>query len=148
MDLSTLILHGSSLWLLLPSAIILGALHGLEPGHSKTMMASFIIAIRGTVWQAIMLGLAATVSHTAIVWIIAMAGMYFGAQYNNETIEPYLQILSSVIILSIAFWMIYKTYKDQHACFVGHGSHCHDHNHDNHHHHEESFDGQREQTYK
>ncbi|WP_250146904.1 hypothetical protein, partial [Escherichia coli] len=25
--------------LLPPSAILLGALHGLEPGHSKTMMA-------------------------------------------------------------------------------------------------------------
>jgi len=35
-------------WLFLPSAVLLGALHGLEPGHSKTMMAAFIIAIRGT----------------------------------------------------------------------------------------------------
>jgi ABC-type nickel/cobalt efflux system permease component RcnA len=25
-------------WLYFPSAILLGALHGLEPGHSKTMM--------------------------------------------------------------------------------------------------------------
>ena len=36
-------------WFFIPSAIVLGALHGLEPGHSKTMMAAFIIAIRGTV---------------------------------------------------------------------------------------------------
>jgi nickel/cobalt exporter len=28
-------------------AILLGAPHGLEPGHSKTIMAAFIIAIRG-----------------------------------------------------------------------------------------------------
>ena len=40
--------HGQG-WLFLPAAILLGALHGLEPGHSKTMMASFIISIRGTV---------------------------------------------------------------------------------------------------
>ncbi len=33
-------------WLFVPSAILLGALHGLEPGHSKTMMAAFIIAVR------------------------------------------------------------------------------------------------------
>jgi nickel/cobalt exporter len=26
-------------WPFVPSAILLGALHGLEPGHSKTMMA-------------------------------------------------------------------------------------------------------------
>lgn len=36
-------------WLFIPSAVLLGALHGLEPGHSKTMMAAFIVAIRGTV---------------------------------------------------------------------------------------------------
>ena len=34
-------------WLFLPVAILLGALHGLEPGHSKTMMAAFVIAMSG-----------------------------------------------------------------------------------------------------
>lgn len=34
-------------WLFLPAAVVLGALHGMEPGHSKTIMAAFIIAIRG-----------------------------------------------------------------------------------------------------
>ena len=63
-------------WLFVPSAILLGALHGLEPGHSKTMMAAFIIAVRGTVTQAVLLGLAATLSHTAVVWIIALGGQY------------------------------------------------------------------------
>ena len=36
-------------WLFIPSALLLGALHGLEPGHSKTMMAAFIVAVRGTI---------------------------------------------------------------------------------------------------
>ncbi len=62
-------------WLFIPSAILLGALHGLEPGHSKTMMAAFIVAVRGTVKQAVLLGLAATISHTAIVWIVALGGV-------------------------------------------------------------------------
>lgn len=53
-------------WLFIPSAILLGALHGLEPGHSKTMMAAFIVAIRGTVMQAVLLGLSAAISHTAV----------------------------------------------------------------------------------
>ncbi len=66
----------SSVWWFIPSAIALGALHGLEPGHSKTMMAAFIIAVRGTVGQAVLLGLAATLSHTAIVWGIALGGLY------------------------------------------------------------------------
>jgi nickel/cobalt transporter (NicO) family protein len=57
-DLASLLQSGAAnLWLFIPAAIALGALHGLEPGHSKTMMAAFIIAIRGTVMQAVLLGL-------------------------------------------------------------------------------------------
>ncbi len=71
-DFTSLLQQGNA-WLFIPSAILLGALHGLEPGHSKTMMAAFIVAVRGTLKQAVLLGLAATVSHTAVVWLIAMA---------------------------------------------------------------------------
>lgn len=57
-DFSTLLQQGvANAWLFIPSAILLGALHGLEPGHSKTMMAAFIVAIRGTVKQAYYWGL-------------------------------------------------------------------------------------------
>ena len=68
-------------WLLLPSALVLGVPHGLEPGHSKTMMTAFIIAVRGTVAQSVLLGLAATVSHTSIVWVVALIGMHLGSRY-------------------------------------------------------------------
>lgn len=61
-------------WLFVPTAILLGALYGLEPGHSETMTAPFIIAVRGTVTQAVLLGLAAILSHTAVVWPVALAG--------------------------------------------------------------------------
>jgi nickel/cobalt exporter len=122
-DIANLIQQGSSnLWIFIPSAILLGALHGLEPGHSKTMMAAFIVAIRGTVGQAILLGLAATISHTAIVWIIALAGLHFGSQWNVETTEPYLQVVSAIMIFAVAIWMMTRTWRHQHA----HQSHSHE----------------------
>src|SRR5476651_1994986 len=85
-------------WLFIPSAILLGALHGLEPGHSKTMMAAFIIAVRGTVAQAVLLGLAATLSHSLIIWILAAAALRYGSQWSVETTEPYFQIVSGMMI--------------------------------------------------
>ena len=112
-------------WLFVPSAILLGALHGLEPGHSKTMMAAFIIAVRGTVTQAVLLGLAATLSHTAVVWIIALGGQYLGREWGGEAAEPYFQLASAIIIVGIALWMAGRRWREQH----------HDHSH--HHHHEE-----------
>ena len=109
----TALLQQGNAWFFIPSAILLGALHGLEPGHSKTMMAAFIIAIRGTVRQAVMLGLAATVSHTAIVWLIALGGMYVSHKFTAETAEPWLQLVSAIIILGTAIWMIWRTWKGE-----------------------------------
>jgi nickel/cobalt exporter len=100
-------------WLFIPSAVLLGALHGLEPGHSKTMMAAFIVAVRGTVSQAVLLGLAATVSHTIIVWGIAFAGLYIWQGVDAEVFEPYFQLASAAAIIAIALWMVWRTWQDQ-----------------------------------
>src|SRR3954466_844615 len=122
-------------WLYLPTALVLGALHGLEPGHSKTMMAAFIIAVRGTLTQAVLLGLAATVSHTAVVWLIALGGMYFGQQWSAEASEPWMQLVSGVLVIGIALWMLWRTSQDKAACFHDHGSEAHEH-HDHAHEHD------------
>lgn len=117
-------------WLFVPSAILLGALHGLEPGHSKTMMVAFIVAIRGTVKQAVFLGLAATLSHTLVVWGVALGGMYLWHGMDAEATEPYFQLASAVIIIGVALWMLARTWRDnQKSKLEAHGHH-HDHSHD------------------
>lgn len=137
-EFSTLLQQGNA-WFFIPSAILLGVLHGLEPGHSKTMMAAFIIAIKGTIKQAVMLGLAATLSHTAIVWLIALGGMYISKAFTAQAVEPWLQFVSAIIILGTAFWMFWRTWQgEQNWLTQTHHDHHHDHdhNHDHHHHHE------------
>ncbi len=101
----------TSAWLFAPSAILLGALHGLEPGHSKTMTAAFIVAIRGTVADAVLLALSATVSHTGVVWVLALLGLTYGRNINVETTDPYFQILSGGIILGLALWMMLRLWR-------------------------------------
>jgi nickel/cobalt transporter (NicO) family protein len=85
----------------------------LEPGHSKTLMAAFIVAIRGTVTQAVLLGLAATISHTVVVWAIALGGMHLWQGVDAESFEPYFQLASAAIIITIAVWMLWRTWQDQ-----------------------------------
>ena len=104
---------GSASLLFIPTAVVIGALHGLEPGHSKTMMAAFIIAVRGTVKQAVLLGVSATLSHTAVVWAVALVGMYFFAGVNAEATEPYFQVASAALIIAIASWMLWRTWREQ-----------------------------------
>ena len=111
---SALLAQGANnAWFFVPSAILLGALHGLEPGHSKTMMAAFIVAVRGTAFQAALLGLAATFSHTIVVWGIALTGMYFYQGIDAETTEPYFQIASGAIVVTIAAWMFWRAWRDR-----------------------------------
>jgi len=96
------------------------------------MMAAFIVAIRGTVTQAVLLGLAATISHTSIVWFIALGGMYIRQKFTAESAEPWFQLISAIIILATAAWMFWRTWRgeklwrmeqeDEH----GHVNHPHD----------------------
>ena len=150
-EFSTLLQQGKA-WFFIPSAILLGVLHGLEPGHSKTMMAAFIIAIKGTIKQAVMLGLAATLSHTAVVWLIALGGMYISKAFTAQAVEPWLQFVSAIIILGTAFWMFWRTRQGEQSWLAQthhddghehHDHHHHDHHHDHdgeHHHHHHDHD--------
>ena len=139
-EFSTLLQQGNA-WFFIPSAILLGVLHGLEPGHSKTMMAAFIIAIKGTIKQAVMLGLAATLSHTAVVWLIALGGMYISKAFTAQAVEPWLQFVSAIIILSTALWMFWRTWRgEQNWLADAHHDHGHDHHHDHDHHHHAHHD--------
>lgn len=120
----------TSLWLFIPSAVLLGGLHGLEPGHSKTMMAAFIIAIRGTLAQAVLLGFCAAISHSLVIWLLATLALQFGSRWNAENVEPYLQLGSAVAILGLALWMFLRTRHELHEA------------HHHHHHHGASEDYQ------
>src|SRR6476646_5014028 len=115
-DLSSLLQQSSAhAWLFVPSAILLGALHGLEPGHSKTLMAAFIVAIRGTIGQAVLLGVSAAISHSLIIW----------------------QLAAAAIILGLAAWMYLRTRREIHeASHHHHHGHDHGHSHDHDHGHE------------
>lgn len=138
LDLTNLIAHGAaSTWLFIPSAILLGALHGLEPGHSKTMMAAFIVAVKGTVRQAVLLGLAATLSHTMVVWLVALGGMWAFGGLRAEDTEPWFQLASGVIITGMAIWMLWRARREQQAAGRFHAAHSHhDHGHGHHHDHD------------
>ena len=62
-----------SLWFLITAGFIalgLGALHALEPGHGKTIVAAYLVGSRGTARHALLLGLIVTASHTAGVFAL------------------------------------------------------------------------------
>lgn len=134
MDIVSLVETGTaSPIILVLIALAIGALHGLEPGHSKTMMAAFIIAVRGTVAQAVQLGLAATISHSLIVWVLGGMALYYGNRMIAEKAEPWFIMVSGVIIVGVGLWVFVRTMqarKARHAqSHDHHRSHGHSHSH-------------------
>ncbi len=131
MDFAQLLQQGTAhAWLYVPVAIVLGALHGLEPGHSKTMMAAFIIAVRGTAWQAALLGFCAALSHTLIIWVLAGLALKYGSHWNVEQTEPYFLLISGLIVIGMAVWTIMRLREEQgHHHHHGDDGHAHGHHH-------------------
>lgn len=126
--------------LLFVFALALGALHGLEPGHSKTMMAAYIIAVQGAVRQAILLGVSAAFSHSVIVWVLAMLALFWGNELIGEELEPWFMMVSGLLVLGIAVWMLWQQTRSDRG-HHHHHDHHHGHAHDNyHHHHDHSQD--------
>jgi nickel/cobalt transporter (NicO) family protein len=130
MDLISLIDAGAtSPVALFFAALLLGGLHGLEPGHSKTMMAAFIIAVRGTPGQAALLGLSAALSHTVIVWVLAIVALVYGDALIGERLEPWFMIVSGGVVVLMGAWIYLRS---RHA---HHHHHDYDHHHGHDHHH-------------
>lgn len=127
-------------WLFLPLAVLLGALHALEPGHAKSVMAAFLIAVRGTPAQALLLGVSAAVGHTIVVWGLVLVGLRLGNDLFEKQAYPWLVLLSGVLIvvlgvrLALTFrrsGVVVSPVTASGAC-----NHSHDHDHAHHHGHD------------
>ena len=82
-------------------AIALGALHALEPGHGKTLLAISLVGARATVKQATILATALTVAHTIGVLALGVAINVFKGYFVPETIYPIITLVSGIVIAVI-----------------------------------------------
>ena len=111
MDLVSLIQDGSASFPYLAAiGLVLGSLHGLEPGHSKTMMAAFIVAVRGTPLQAVLLGVSAAFSHSIVVWVMAVLALTWGDEMIGERLEPWFIAGSGAIVMGVGLFMLWRAW--------------------------------------
>ena len=140
-QLSDMLAKGTSDWsfvlLTFAVAIALGALHALEPGHGKTLLAVSLVGARATVKQAAILAGALTFAHTVGVLALGVAINLFKGAFVPETIYPWITLLSGVAIAVIGARAVQKQLLARqplaHAHAHGHAA-AHDHEHDHVHH--------------
>jgi len=100
-----------SLWFFLTAALIamgLGALHALEPGHGKTLVAAYLVGSRGTAWHAVLLGIIVTVAHTAGVYALGAVTLYASRYVLPEKLYPWLGAISGLIIVVLGIWLFLR----------------------------------------
>jgi len=118
-----------SFWFLVTAALIalgLGALHALEPGHGKTIVAAYLVGSRGTARHALLLGIIVTASHTAGVFALGAATLYASRYIVPEQLYPWLGVLSGLTIAGMGGYMFLRRWSGEegdhaHTNFSLHG---------------------------
>ena len=119
----------AALALLLAAA--LGAAHALAPGHGKTVMAAYLVGLRGTLGQAMTIGATVTLTHTAGVLILGLI-LSTSRAVASERLYPWLGLGSGLLLAGVGIGLLVRARPGHHH----HHPHPHDHGHDHGHDHD------------
>jgi nickel/cobalt exporter len=116
--------------LYLPSAVALGALHALEPGHAKTLTAAYLIGTKGTKRDAVLLGLSVAFTHSIVVIVLAVIGVWVGQAAFADEAMYWLQIASGAVVVILGCYLLYRRWPKAQQPSSEHGhAHPHPHHH-------------------
>lgn len=113
-------------------ALGVGALHAAAPGHGKTVMAAYLVAERGQLRQALMLGTLVSATHTLGVLLLGLAVSVSGTLAPERLYRP-LGIVSGLLFVVLGVVLLRRA--------LGRRGHSHDHGPGGHHRHDHGPDG-------
>lgn len=96
-------------FLYLLSAFFFGILHALEPGHGKSLVAAFVLGTSSPTKKkdAILIGLIASVTHTASVYLIGFLGIKILETISPIEKEKFITLSASIVIFLIGLWLMW-----------------------------------------
>lgn len=112
-------------WLYLPVAFALGALHALEPGHGKSLASAYLVAGKHTWKDAVILGVATTFSHTAVVGLLAVGSLGLMGILPQGQLDQLVRLVGAGALVLVGAWTVFRSSQD---LWHGHG-HAHGHDH-------------------
>jgi len=125
------------LWVLFTvlAAFGLGALHALEPGHGKALLAFTLVGARATFKQAVILAAALTFAHTIAVVLLGVL-LCFAAGFATESLFTWITLISGAAVAFIGA----RSLSGATAHALAHHYHHH-HHHDGDHAHSHAVPG-------
>lgn len=105
-------------------ALFFGAIHGLTPGHGKTIATAYLICSNSTPSQALMLSIVVTLTHTLGIFVLGLTVLLADRYLLPEQLYYIFSLLSGIAISVIGFWQLESYFNPHH-----HEHHHHlDHN--------------------
>lgn len=91
---------------ILPLGLLFGALHAMTPGHSKTVLATYLLGSRNKFFKSIGVAGLLSITHVGMAVILAFVGM----SLITKTLvgagrAPSLETISRGIIICIGLWL-------------------------------------------
>jgi nickel/cobalt transporter (NicO) family protein len=118
-------------------AVALGAAHALAPGHGKTVMAAYLVGLRGTPRQAATIGATVTLTHTAGVLVLGLV-LSTTRAVAPERLYPWFGLGSGLLLAAVGAALLgraltsHRRHVQLHRRPHHHGHRHHDHGHHDH----------------
>lgn len=128
-----------NLFLSIPAAIGLGALHSLEPGHGKGVISAYLITTRGNTKDAVLLGFITAITHTLSIILLSLLTSSTLKLLAPDSLIHWIELVSGILITFIGAKILYRHLRPR-IISLGGIAHkkqevCEHHHHGHHHHH-------------
>lgn len=90
------------------TALVFGMVHAMEPGHGKSLVATFVLSRnKNSKRDAVLIGLIASITHTASVYLIGFLGVKILEYISPTNKETFVSLAASVLIFLIGLWLMW-----------------------------------------
>ncbi len=86
-------------------AFLMGALHSLEPGHGKSVMAAALIGTGARPLHALVLATVMSLAHTVSVLALGLLVSRAFGRWSLERIEQTVTLVSALLVCGVGVWM-------------------------------------------
>ncbi|MEP7059950.1 MAG: hypothetical protein ABI828_04400 [Actinomycetota bacterium] len=111
-------------------AVVLGAWHAMLPGHGKTLMAAYMVGSDAKVRQAVAVGGAVAIMHTASVVGLGLLVLGLEQTFRPEALYPWLGLVSGLTALALGAYLLISRLSAWSATRRRDAGATHEHDHD------------------